>query len=306
MWVCRDCDIRHGDGCEECKGCGGKREEVGAAFNPFEERGFQRNPVLKKRVRPWIVIPFLVLVPLFIYFQIVRNINREEKESRQLKDLEIVIDRVNLVLDKEDREAEAEGLGEDQKENFDYAKALVVDGMQIVLKIFSPEELNTFSRLMARKDKRPLTQSEEEEADELVGIKSDELTGMDKRKFLLMVKLMKIMYSDPAPEQKNALIVEIKALYRDQPMGVDQSAFSRITENMSAMEKLLIVCPRLAAKYLPRSETVRFAELHRKFSTLTSDEKKELLALIDKITAACNGDEAILMHAYTEFLNKML
>jgi hypothetical protein len=39
MWICRKCNVKHGDGAATCINCGGRKEDVGAVIE-LDEKTF--------------------------------------------------------------------------------------------------------------------------------------------------------------------------------------------------------------------------------------------------------------------------
>jgi hypothetical protein len=282
MWICRKCNVKHGDGAATCINCGGRKEDVGAVIE-LAESSFQRMKKRSKaKVKPLFAILAILMVPVLVYLRISEELRKEDQQLKR-SEVEQAIVRVNAALDQEERKTEEKEIAGGKRQKFAYAKTLILDSAQIAMKCFSPEEMAECSSFLNKSHNKTLTDMDIIKMEALVAAKSPHMTNEETKKIKMLVKLLKSHPASLSKEQRAPLLQEIEDLYAGKTLKNRETDFSRILQGMGFEEKFGATIARLAGKYLSESERGEFAILTSKSGSLTREEKKAAKVLLHKI-----------------------
>ena len=308
MWICRNCNIKHGDSAETCIGCEEKKEDVGAVIGLTRVSSKAGLPNLKAKVKPLFAVISILLVPLLIYLKISGELKKEDRQWERSQTGQAIV-MVNTALDKEERQKEEKEAVGEQSQKADYAKVLVIDSVQIVLKCFSPDEMNRFFSYLNKSHEKTLTDAEMNGMEALLASKSAWLSGEENGKIRMLEKMVKLVNSRPAKpreEQKESLFQEIRDLYKNKTPGKDRTDFSRIMQGMPFERKLELTSERLMLKYLSKSEMDELVVMLKKLDSVTKTEKTTLRALLKKVREKCGQDEKLIIDAFQKMIKDSL
>ncbi len=304
MWICRSCNIKHGDGAKTCIGCGGKKEDVGAVID-LTGKSFQAaKPNMKTKVKPLFAAIFILMVPVLIYLKFSGELGKEDQQWERSQ-LERAVVRVDSALDQKERQKEEKDQAGDQDQKADYAKVLVIDSAQIVLKCLSQEEMNEYSLFLIKGHEKTLTETEIIKMETLLASKSAQLSDEENGKITMLVTLVKLINSSspkPSKEQRDSLFQDIKGLYKNKPLEKGKSDVSRISQGMGLEAKLSFIVVRLAIKYLSESEASELGSILNKLASLTRAEKEKVKTLLQKIQEKCGQDEKFVLSAFQKMI----
>jgi hypothetical protein len=308
MWICRNCSIKHGDKAETCISCGGKKEDVGAVIGLTIGSSQTGKPYLKAKVKPLFAVIFILLVPLLVYLRFSGELKKEDQQQERSQAEQAIV-RVNAALNQEERQKEEKEAAGDQSQKADYTKVLIIDSAQIVLKCFSPDEMNEFSSFLKKSHDKTLTDAEINEMETLLASKSARLSGEENRKIKMLVKMVKLLNSRPAKpskEQKESLVQEVKDLYKNKTPEKEKTDFSRIMQGMGFEGELTLTATRLALKYLTESEMGKLVIMLKKLDSLTQVEKGTMTTLLQKVQEKCGQDEKLIVNAFHKMIEDSL
>lgn len=302
MWICRKCNVKHGDGAASCISCGGRKEDVGAVIELAESSLQRIKKHSKVKVNSLFAILAILIIPVLVYLRFSEELKKEDQQLKR-SELERAIIRVNAVLDEGERKAEVQEIAEGECQKIDYGKTLILDSLQVAMKFFSPEERVEFSSFLEKSHNKTLLDMDIKKMEILVAEKSPQMSDEENKKIKMLVKLVKSRPANLSKEQRAPLLQEIEDLYAGKTLEKGETDFSRILQGMGFEEKIGITLGRLVGKYLSESESHEFLSLEKQLPNLTENEKKRIKALLQKIQGKCSQDEKLIVDVYQSYLN---